>query len=222
MKTFSIGINISVYLLLIAWGGCMHPKDEHVRDGKLPFYNEATFTPIWSDPDGHELRDFHQIGAFELINQDSQLISNESLDGKIYIADFFFTTCPGICSKMTSNMSIVQEAFMDDDDVLLISHSVTPQKDSVSVLKAYAEARGVKSGKWHLLTGDRSVIYNLGRKNYFVEEDLGLTKNDDEFLHTENFVLIDRAGRIRGIYNGLNKGSVQQLIEDIKVLKKEA
>ena len=118
-------------------------------------------------------------------------------------------------------MGLVQAAFLDDPEVLLISHSVTPNQDSVEVLKEYANAKGVVSGKWHLVTGNRSEIYRLGRENYFVEEDLGLDKKEDDFIHTENFVLIDFDGHIRGIYNGLNKTSVNQLIADIRQLKKE-
>lgn len=118
-------------------------------------------------------------------------------------------------------MNILQDEFLDDDDILLISHSVTPDRDSVSVLKKYATEKEVNSKKWHLLTGDRQQIYDLGRKSYFVEEDLGTTKTDEDFLHTENFVLIDKNKHIRGIYNGLNKASVRQLISDIKTLKNE-
>ena len=120
---------------------------------------------------------------------------------------------------MTKNMAILQKAFIDDEDILLLSHSVTPTKDSVSVLKEYAVHKGVISDKWHLVTGEREQIYKLGRQDYFVEEDLGLKKDPDAFLHTENFVLIDKRGYIRGIYNGINKSSIEQLIADIKLLK---
>jgi protein SCO1/2 len=118
-------------------------------------------------------------------------------------------------------MSTLQDAFEDDDQILLLSHSVTPEKDSVPVLKRYGERHGVNPEKWHLVTGDQQTIYELGRKGYFVEEDLGLEKSPDEFLHTENFVLVDRNKHIRGIYNGLNRTSIQQLIADVKTLKRE-
>ncbi|MEL7145667.1 MAG: SCO family protein, partial [Bacteroidota bacterium] len=121
--------------------------------------------------------------------------------------------------KMTRNMTLVQEAFLEDDRVMILSHSVTPQYDSVPVLKRYAESNGVIDGKWHLLTGERSTIYKLGRQGYFIEEDLGILKEADEFIHTENFVLVDKNRYIRGIYNGLNKTSVNQLIDDIKTLQ---
>lgn len=122
---------------------------------------------------------------------------------------------------MTSNMALVQEAFKEDDGVLLLSHSVTPEYDSVPILKTYADTKGVIPNKWHLVTGERKTIYDLGRYTYFVEEDLGVPKGEDDFLHTENFILIDGNGHIRGIYNGLNKTAIAQLIADIKTLKKE-
>ena len=148
-----------------------------------------------------------------------KLINN--IDDKIYVADFFFTTCPGICLKMTGNMVKVQEAFKDDPEVLLLSHSVTPSIDSVPVLKNYADKNGVMENKWHLVTGDKTEIYDLGRNQYFVENDLGVPKDINDFLHTENFLLIDKNKHIRGIYNGLNRASIAQLITDIKALKLE-
>lgn len=191
------------------------------RNAELPYYAEATFTPYWLEDGADTLQEFHRISPFSLIDQRGDTITEQSLDGKIYVADFFFTACPGICPKMTSNMAILQEAFKYEPNVKLLSHSVTPRYDSVSVLQAYAEAKGVDANKWHLLTGDRDLIYSLGRKDYFVEEDLGLAKDPDDFLHTENFVLIDRNRHIRGIYNGLNRTAVNQLAADIKTLLKQ-
>ena len=121
-----------------------------------------------------------------------------------------------------SNMTLLQDEFLTNDEVLLLSHSVTPESDSVSVLKQYADDKGILSHKWHLVTGSQQEIYKLGRQDYFVEEDLGLQKEPGDFLHTENFVLIDKNKHIRGIYNGLNKTSVRQLIEDIKTLTAES
>lgn len=204
--------------LLSAWS-CQSTQEEQAsRVERLPYYREATFTPHWfvdGPPEG-----FHQIPRFSLINQDGQVVTERNFQNKIYVVDFFFTSCPGICPKMTSNMHLVQEEFLEDDEVFLLSHSVTPDYDSVSVLKKYALRKDIKSTRWHLVTGDRDEIYALGRKAYFVEEDLGLDKDPDDFLHTENFVLIDQHRHIRGIYNGLNKTSVNQLIADIRLLKK--
>lgn len=194
-------------------------KDEVIH---LPYYSEASFTPIWKSPAAVSYDTVHRVSSFQLYNQEGATITDESLTGKIYITNFFFTTCPGICPRMTTNMFLLQEEFMKDDEVLLVSHTVTPEHDSVSVLKEYAEEHRINSDKWHLLTGSRTEIYRLGRKEYFVEEDLGLEKDEREFLHTENFVLVDKNKHIRGIYNGLKKSSVKQLIADINLLKEES
>ena len=194
-------------------------KEKSSRVATLPYYNEATFTPIWSQEENRE--DKHIIPPFKLINQLGDTISDKTFEDKIYITDFFFTFCPGICPKMTKNMKIVQEAFKDDNDILLLSHSVTPTHDTPEKLNVYALANGVIPSKWHLVTGNKNEIYDLGRNQYFVEEDLGLSKTEDEFLHTENFILVDKQKRIRGIYNGLNKTSVNQLIADVHTLKNE-
>ena len=194
---------------------------ETSRTEYLPYYNEESFTPNWLTPNSEKENEFHEIPDFKLVNQLGDTISQKTFDNKIYVTDFFFTSCPGICKKMTGNMIKVQEAFKNDTDVLLLSHSVTPSIDSVSVLKVYAENYGIIDNKWHLVTGDKEEIYNLGRNNYFVENDLGVPKDINDFLHTENFLLVDRNKHIRGIYNGLNRASVAQLITDIKTLKLE-
>ncbi|WCO00647.1 SCO family protein [Psychroserpens ponticola] len=191
------------------------------RVAALPFYKEATFTPHWLDATSEAADIIHRIPSFNLINQLGEEVTEKTFKDKIYIADFFFTTCPGICPKMTANMMVLQEEFINNNDILLLSHSVTPETDSVSILKHYAETKGIIDRKWHLVTGDRKQIYDLGRQAYFAEEDLGVNKTEDDFLHTENFVLIDKNRHIRGIYNGLNKTSVQQLIADVKTLQKE-
>jgi len=213
---------LSIFLLLLI-ASCTTKKDKDKKSDQetLPFYQEATFTPDWIEEGGPELAKYHRIPAYSLINQLGDTVTEKTLEGKIYVTDFFFTTCPGICPKMTTNMQTVQEAFLNDNEVMLLSHSVTPEMDNANVLKEYADRNGINAHKWQLLTGDRQTIYDLGRKSYFVEEDQGLEKTEDEFLHTENFVLIDHNRHIRGIYNGLNKVSVAQLIADIKTLKKE-
>lgn len=202
---------------LVIGGGCTNRNEKTSRVEELPFYKEATFTPQWIT-EQEVTSDFHQIPPFELVNQMGKMITEQDLDGKVTVVDFFFASCPGICPKMTSNMKLVQKAFMKEADVVILSHSVTPEYDSVSVLKEYAEVNDIVKEEWHLLTGDRTMIYDLGRNQYFVEEDLGLQKNPEDFIHTENFVLIDQHRRIRGIYNGLNKSSVAQLIADMKTL----
>ncbi|MEN8879473.1 MAG: SCO family protein [Polaribacter sp.] len=219
-KLYNMKTKILIYwLLLLFLTSCKNSNKSRVDT--LPYYNEATFTPHWISPDNDTLNEFHKISPFKLTNQDGKIITEQTFKDKIYVVDFFFTSCPGICPKMTANMNILQEEFLKDDDILLLSHSVTPEKDSVTVLKRYAEAKDVVSNKWHLVTGSQQEIYKLGRKDYFVEEDLGIEKDVDEFLHTENFVLIDKNRHIRGIYNGLNKTAINQLIADIKTLKAE-
>lgn len=214
--------NYSLLFLVVLLCNCKGKTEvKSSRVDALPYYNDASFTPHWLEGKTTDLKSFHKIPEFTLTNQDGQQITQKTFENKIYVTDFFFTSCPGICPKMTENMSVLQDAFKDDDQVLLLSHSVTPVKDSVSILKHYAEGKGVITNKWHLVTGDRKQIYDLGRQAYFVEEDLGNKKTDDDFLHTENFVLIDKNKHIRGIYNGLNKTAVQQLIADIKTLEIE-
>ncbi|MFD2541498.1 SCO family protein [Lacinutrix gracilariae] len=187
----------------------------------LPFYEDESFTPHWLTPGSDEEKSFHKIPDFNLINQLGDTITQNTFQDKIYITDFFYTTCPGICLKMTNNMVKVQEAFKNDNDVVMLSHSVTPSIDSVPALKTYAKNNNVIDNKWHLVTGDRNEIYTLGREHYFVENDLGEIKSMDDFLHTENFLLIDKNKHIRGIYNGLNRASIAQLITDVKALQLE-
>ncbi|MFB0937383.1 MAG: protein SCO1/2 [Urechidicola sp.] len=188
----------------------------------LPYYNEESFTPIWLTPNTEEEKRFHKIPDFNLMNQLGDTISQKTFEGKIYVTDFFFTTCPGICPKMTGNMEKIQEEFVNDSDILLLSHSVMPTTDSIPILKEYAKNNNVIDNKWHLVTGGKKDIYDLGRNHYFVENDLGEVKDINDFLHTENFLLIDKNKHIRGIYNGLNRASIAQLIIDIKTLQKES
>ncbi|MCR9250498.1 MAG: SCO family protein [bacterium] len=203
-------------IILIITASCSQKEETKL----LPYYDDAFFTPKWYTKAEEVPSNFHKIPSFGLLNQSGETVTEKSFENKIYVADFFFASCPGICPKMTANMTIIQEEFKTDDEVLLLSHSVTPAYDSVSVLNRYGSRNGVIPGKWHLVTGDREEIYNLGRNYYFAEEDLGLQKSTDDFLHTENFLLIDQNRHIRGIYNGLNKTAINQLIEDIKTLKK--
>lgn len=219
-KLYTINNLLALFglVLIVGCKSATERGEKTSRVEELPYFSEATFSPQWIDS-GEIPEEFHQIPAFELTNQKGNIITEKHLDGKVTVVDFFFTTCPGICPKMTSNMLLVQDAFLEDNDVLILSHSVTPEYDSVQILKEYAETKGVTSPNWHLLTGERNTIYNLGRNQYFVEEDLGLEKDQEDFIHTENFVLIDQQRRIRGIYNGLNKSSVNQLIADIKTLR---
>lgn len=195
--------------------------EETSRVAYLPYYNDESFTPHWLKLNTAEEKEFHKIPDFRFVNQLGDTVTQKTFEDKVYITDFFFTSCPGICLKMTGNMLKLQKAFKYDSEILLLSHSVTPSIDSVSVLQTYAEKNDIIANKWHLVTGDKMEIYDLGRNHYFVENDLGLPKDVNDFLHSENFLLIDKNKHIRGIYNGLNKTSIRQLITDVKTLKKE-
>lgn len=228
-KLLKIRRNYWVFaLLIIGVIGCKKEVkkesinvEETSRVEYLPYYNDESFTPHWLRPNSKEEKGFHKIPDFELVNQLGDTITQKNFKDKIYVADFFFASCPGICPQMTSNMFKLQEEFINDDEVLFLSHSVTPTLDSVPVLKQYAKMNGVIDNKWHLVTGDKTQIYNLGRNQYFVENDLGTPKDINDFLHSENFLLIDKNKHIRGIYNGLNRASLAQLVTDLKALKKE-
>lgn len=185
---------------------------------RLPYYNDASFTPQFFEqaPAG-----FHTIKPFQLRTHTNRVFTEKDMDGKISVVNFFFTSCPGICPRMAVNMKALQDSFLTDDRVQLLSHSVMPEKDDVNTLVQYATAKQVNSKRWLLLTGNKAEIYTLGRRFYFVEEDLGEQRDTSEFLHTENFVLVDRNRHIRGIYNGLNIASVNDLVKDIRELEKE-
>ncbi len=191
---------------------CTNPKK------RLPYYNGKAFTPEWNSKK-HEQ---HKIQPFSFTNQNGNEITHHTFKNKIYIANFFFTTCPGICPKMEVRMSELQDFFIDDDEVLFLSHSVTPEIDSVSVLKRYADDHKIITHKWHLITGHRDELYRHARFSYFADEDFGKTYSPEEdFIHTENFYLIDKKRRIRGVYNGTLKIEMKRIIEDITALKKE-
>lgn len=183
----------------------------------LPFYNSADFTPQWIEKSDPAYNEIHTIDAFSLTNQEGETVENTSLEGSVYVADFFFTICPSICPKMTSNLSRIQKIFTADQ-VKIVSYSVMPWADSVSVLKNYAEVKNIDSEQWHLLTGETETIYKLARQSFFAEKEIGLNKSSDEFLHTENFILVDGKGRIRGVYNGTLPIEMSRLQQDIETL----
>ncbi|WP_430399508.1 SCO family protein [Flavobacterium sp.] len=162
----------------------------------------------------------HTIADFEFTNQNNKVITEKDYEGKIYVADFFFTTCPTICPKMTDNMVWLQEQIKDNPKVMLLSHSVTPDIDNVDVLKKYAIEKGVDDSKWNLVTGNKKDIYYIARKSYLAVK----TNSSDELydmVHTENFILVDQKRRIRGFYDGTNLEEVKKLIEDIHYLSQE-
>ncbi|UII81321.1 SCO family protein [Flagellimonas sp. CMM7] len=184
----------------------------------LPVFQPSMVSQELVDSTLHYKKKYHTIADFELINQNGQKITQKDYKNKIYVADFFFTTCPTICPIMTKNMAEIQGLILDDQDVMLLSHSVTPVIDSVPQLKKYALEKGVMDSKWNLVTGDKKQIYELARKSYLA------VKNDGDggpydMIHTENFILVDKERRIRGFYDGTSKEEIQKLLEDLEVLK---
>lgn len=208
--------NNFLVLLIIVFGCKGKPKEL-----SLPFINQPDFSPEWIEKNDPAYSSIHRISAFSFTNQDGKAVTEKTVDGKIYVADFIFTRCGSICPKMTTNMALIQEKFKNNKEVLLLSHSVTPEMDSVPVLKKYAAAKGIISGKWHLLTGNENEIYSLAKKQYFAGDTIGYYQTGNEFLHTENFILVDKLRRIRGVYNGTLPVEAERLIGDINTLLKE-
>ena len=164
---------------------------------------------------------FHTIPAFSFTDQNGNSFGSKELAGKIYAVDFFFTSCPGICPKLTDNFIKVQSAFKNDARVKLVSFSVTPDRDSVPVLQSYAAGHGVNYENWRLLTGSKKDIYSLARNSFYADEDLGEQADENVFLHTENVLLIDTKGRIRGLYKGTYPLEIEKMIREIKILEEE-
>jgi protein SCO1/2 len=189
-------------------------------DNHLKIYNPIDVNPRLVDDSMLHVQKNHTIADFKLINQNGKTITNDDYQNKIYIADFFFTRCQTICIAMAYNMSELQTYYKNDDDILFLSHSVTPVMDSVSVLKEYAEKKGVIDGKWNVTTGSKKHIYELARKSYFAVLDEG-NGDENDFIHTEQFVLVDKERRIRGYYDGTDKKDMKKLKEDIVLLKEE-
>ena len=184
----------------------------------LPIYQPAEVNEKLVDSSVIHVSKYHKISDFELTNQNGQKITQEFYSNKIYVADFFFTTCQDICPIMTKNMYRLQEELKNDNDILFLSHTVIPEVDTVEQLKKYAIENNVDDSKWNLVTGEKKQIYDLARKSYLAVEDAEYGKFD--MIHTENFMLIDKQRQIRGFYDGTNDEEIEQLISDIKILKK--
>jgi protein SCO1/2 len=183
----------------------------------LPIYNPSDVNPELVDTTVQYISKYHTIADFSFTNQNGKSINQKDYEGKVYVADFFFTTCKSICPKMTTNLVEVQKAFLDNSKVKLLSFSVMPDIDSVSVLKEYAKINGVIDSKWNLVTGDKKAIYAMARKSYLAVKQ-GKPEELYDMVHTENFVLVDSKKRIRGFYDGTKKEEIQRLIEDINWL----
>lgn len=162
---------------------------------------------------------YHTIADFKLTNQNGKHITQEDYKDKIYVADFFFTTCQTICPIMTDHMVQIQERVKSSSEILLLSHTVMPEVDTVQQLKKYALEKGVDDRKWNLVTGDKKEIYNLARKSYLAAKEV--PDNPFALVHTENFVLVDTKRRIRGFYDGTLPEEIDRLLEDIAILQNE-
>jgi len=185
---------------------------------RLPIYQPNMVNVELVDSTLQHVKKYHRIADFSLINQNGDTITQENYRDKIYVADFFFTTCPTICPIMTANLVEVQAALVNDPEVLLLSHSVTPEIDTVAQLKKYAIEKGVNDAKWNLVTGDKKQIYELARKSYLAVQEDG-DGGPFDMIHTENFILVDKQRRIRGFYDGTKEEEMDRLLSDIEILK---
>lgn len=212
-KFFVVFTLISAVILALFYNALVPVKT-------LPIYQPAEVSFELVDSSLQHVKKYHTIAPFKLTNQNGKVITQRDYENHIYIADFFFTTCPSICPIMTDNMGSIQAQIIEDDKVKLLSFSVTPLIDSVAQLKKYALEKGVIDKKWNLLTGDKKEIYTLARKSYFVVKEDG-DGGPHDMIHTENFVLVDPDKRIRGYYDGTDKTAMESLMEDVTLLKEE-
>src|SRR3970040_2538773 len=199
LLVFSI---ITIYLFYIA----LKPSKS------LPIFNPSDVNPEWVDSTVQYISKYHTIADFSFVNQNGETITQKDYEGKVYVADFFFTTCKSICPKMTTNLVDVQKAFLHNPKVKLLSFSVMPDVDNVSVLKEYAKINGVIDSKWNLVTGDKKAIYTMARKSYLAVKQ-GKPDEQYDMVHTETFVFFDSKKRVRGFYDGTNKEDIQRLIK---------
>lgn len=204
---------ISVIILMLFYNALLPIK-------KLPVYQPAMVNFELVDSTIQHHKKFHRIADFSLTNQNGKTVTQKDFKGKIYVADFFFTTCPNICIAMTDNLLKVQEKIKNNPNVMLLSHSVTPKIDSVPQLKKYAIEKGVIDKKWNLVTGDKKEIYELARKSYLAVKEDG-DGGPFDMIHTENFILVDPDRRIRGFYDGTDLEEIQRLLEELEILIQE-
>ena len=213
-KPFAIVLLVLSIVIISIFYQILKPREV------LPIFQPAQVNVELVDSTIQHVKKYHTIADFSLINQNGKTVTQDTYNNKIYIADFFFTTCQTICPIMTDHMVILQNKLKLDPDIMLLSHTVTPEIDSVAQLKKYALNKGVLDSKWNLVTGDKKEIYQLARKSY-----LAVKSNSDggeyDMIHTENFILVDQKKRIRGYYDGTLEGDIESLLNDIDILKKE-
>ncbi|MCK5401080.1 MAG: SCO family protein [Flavobacteriaceae bacterium] len=211
-KLFAIVFTILSIIIISIIFSILNPKKT------LPIYQPSQVNAEMVDTTIQYQKKYHHIADFSLTNQNGKTITQDDYKDKIYVADFFFTTCQTICPIMTKNMYEVQKKIIADDEIMLLSHTVTPLIDTVAQLKRYAKQKGVNASKWNLVTGDKKQIYELARKSYLAVKDNG-DGGPFDMIHTENFMLIDKERQIRGFYDGTDLKEIERLLEDIKILK---
>lgn len=219
--TLVITATIFITGVIVAFYMIKEAQDNAAKKGaSLEVINPNQVNKELVDESVRDVRAGHVIDRFSLINQFGDTITNDAVKGKVYVADFFFTTCPGICISMSKNLMKVQEK-MADTDFMILSHTVWPEVDSVEAMKAYADKHQARRGTWHFLTGSKAHIYELARKSYFTLKPAAVGKKgdgDSDFIHTSNFVLVDGSGQIRGYYNGTDTVEVNQMLRDAREL----
>ena len=211
-KFFGISLLILSVIIISVFYSILKPNKT------LPIYQPSQVNFEMVDSTIQHQKKYHRIADFSLTNQNGKTITQVDYKDKIYVADFFFTTCQTICPIMTKNMHEIQKKIIADNEVMLLSHTVTPEIDTVAQLKRYADEKGVNASKWNLVTGDKKQIYKLARQSY-----LAVKENGDggpfDMIHTENFMLIDKERQIRGFYDGTAPKDIERLLNDIKILK---
>lgn len=213
-KKFAIVLFVLSIIIIYSFYNQLKPEE------RLPVYQPDMVNAELVDSTIQYVRKYHKVADFELYNQNGDTITQDFYKDKIYVADFFFTTCLTICPIMTDHMIQIQEKIKNDPEVLLLSHTVFPKTDSIAVLKKYAMEKGVDDSKWNLVTGDKKHIYELARKSYLASKTDG-DGGPYDMIHTENFVLVDKEKRIRGFYDGTDAEAIENLMADIQILKAE-
>ena len=211
---------IGIFVIAIPVGYFYLKPDEK----PLPVINPVDVNDSLVDQDLLRKGFDHRIGDFKFLNQDSALLSSKDIKNKIWVAEYFFTTCGSICPKMNEQMRRVQKAFKGENDVVILSFTCYPEIDTVAQMRKHAEFLGAELPQWQLLTGDKNKLYNLARRSFFLLKPAEVKKQGDggsDFIHTDNFVLIDKKRRIRGYYNGTKPDEVSQMMKDITRLQKK-
>lgn len=213
---------IKIGLLVLVFIGGIYGSYQILKpERQLPVYNPSDLDRRLVAEELQRQGRQHRTLPFSLVNQFGDTITEAHTEGKIYVADFFFTVCPDICKDMAAQKRRLQAKLGAEKDFMILSHSVTPVYDSVPVLRAYGELHGARRGFWHLLTGPKPEIYRLARESYFAVLDQGGKGDESDFIHTENFVLVDHKNRLRGFYNGTDSAEVDQLVEDYYLLQQQ-